>query len=420
MTAAFPVYAGKDLRPDAFVRKHNLASLLIGAYIICLPVQFEIEGMGFRLAPSDLFLILYLIFLALSLTALRPRVWTGWHIAVLLSFATATLVAQLRNGELSRYVILNKDIGVLFLFASYAALTAESRTWADIRHFLRLFVFSVTFVNTFALVSFFNFVPWLGSNIFHLPYIGRLSGLLVDPNAYGGLLAVAFSIHAITYFSSTPLVRGLLGLFIVISLLAGIFYTYSRSSWISVTAMITALCILRPKVASLFISIIAAGLVIVIGTADQSSLDHMIYMSSRPDQVESRLDIFSHAFPQFLSSPLLGVGLGSFSEDYGIIIHNTPIWFLTEFGLLGFISVSGLYIMYILLGVRAYRRNLPSERPLILGLILAHIVILGLSMGIEAFYQRHWWLVTSMLAATATMSTSCTNDQPCLKPLHTW
>ena len=40
-----------------------------------------------------------------------------------------------------------------------------------------------------------------------------------------------------------------------------------------------------------------------------------------------------------------------------------------------------------------------TNKPLILGLILAHVVMLGFSLGIEALYQRHWWLVMALIGS---------------------
>jgi hypothetical protein len=31
---------------------------------------------------------------------------------------------------------------------------------------------------------------------------------------------------------------------------------------------------------------------------------------------------------------------------------------------------------------------------------MAHTAMLGLAMGIEAFYQRHWWLVFALIASS--------------------
>jgi hypothetical protein len=47
----------------------------------------------------------------------------------------------------------------------------------------------------------------------------------------------------------------------------------------------------------------------------------------------------------------------------------------------------------------AYKTAPETERPLALGLLLAHAALTGLAMGIEAFYQRHWWIVLALIAS---------------------
>jgi putative inorganic carbon (HCO3(-)) transporter len=39
-----------------------------------------------------------------------------------------------------------------------------------------------------------------------------------------------------------------------------------------------------------------------------------------------------------------------------------------------------------------------------LALLLAHAAMLGVAMGIEAFYQRHWWLVFSLIASSYSLT----------------
>jgi hypothetical protein len=46
-----------------------------------------------------------------------------------------------------------------------------------------------------------------------------------------------------------------------------------------------------------------------------------------------------------------------------------------------------------------YQRAPPREQPIALGMLLAHVAMLGLAMGIEAFYQRVWWMVLALIAA---------------------
>src|SRR5579885_2975126 len=80
--------------------------------------------------------------------------------------------------------------------------------------------------------------------------------------------------------------------------------------------------------------------------------------------------------------------------------HDSSVWLLTEFGLLGLAAFLGLAAALVGKGVRAFRRASSMERPLVVGLIGAHFGMFGVSFGIEALYQRHWWLVMALLASS--------------------
>ena len=38
-----------------------------------------------------------------------------------------------------------------------------------------------------------------------------------------------------------------------------------------------------------------------------------------------------------------------------------------------------------------------------LALLMGHTAMFGLAMGIEAFYQRHWWLILALIASSSTI-----------------
>jgi O-antigen ligase len=132
------------------------------------------------------------------------------------------------------------------------------------------------------------------------------------------------------------------------------------------------------------------------GTAYLSVIESM---SSRPSQIQSRLDIIGNALDYISQSPLFGIGLGSYNYELRIIIHNTPIWFMTEFGLLGLLVYGGFMVWFFVVGIRSYRAADAVHRPVILALLLSHMAMIGLSMGIEALFQRYWWFMMAMNAA---------------------
>jgi hypothetical protein len=114
------------------------------------------------------------------------------------------MVTALRFGTIQRYELLNKGAGLLLPFLSYAAITSAIGDWDDVRRMLRVFVLGVVVENVIAVGAFLAAYFFGISNPF-TRYGGlRLSGMLLDPNAYGGLLVVAldfdFSISELEKF----------------------------------------------------------------------------------------------------------------------------------------------------------------------------------------------------------------------------
>ncbi|HBS45749.1 MAG TPA: hypothetical protein DEA91_17135 [Paenibacillus sp.] len=72
---------------------------------------------------------------------------------------------------------------------------------------------------------------------------------------------------------------------------------------------------------------------------------------------------------------------------------------MTEFGLLGLIVYGGFMIWFFIVGIRSYRAADRVNRPIIMALLLSHAAMIGLSMGIEALFQRYWWFMMAMNAA---------------------
>jgi hypothetical protein len=52
----------------------------------------------------------------------------------------------------------------------------------------------------------------------------------------------------------------------------------------------------------------------------------------------------------------------------------------------------------------AYQSAPPREQPIALALFLAHAAMVGVAMGIEAFYQRYWWLVLGLIGSAYSLT----------------
>jgi O-antigen ligase len=227
----------------------------------------------------------------------------------------------------------------------------------------------------------------------------RLSGMLLDPNAYGGFLVVTLVILEASSFGPAPLF-GRTTLWISrVSLCLGILFTFSRSAWLALALSLMVFFVLRPRAAGRLVSAALIAIPCLFLVLGPRFIPIFEAMASRPQQVQGRFDLIHDALAAFALHPLLGGGIGSFRLSEGEIAHNSAMWFLADFGIVGLAMFVGFLGWFFVKGWFAYRYAPPREQPVALALLLAHTAMLGLAMGIEAFYQRHWWLVFGLIAS---------------------
>jgi O-antigen ligase len=374
----------------------------VAIYAALLPFQFQVDR-GLNFAPADCVLLLVLV-LAAGRLKYRKHAWTGWHYGIILVFTIGSLVAALRFGTIDRYELFNKYAGLLLPFLSYAAITSAIAAWQDVRHILRVFTLSVVIQNIVAVGAFLATYFFGFTNPFARYGGMRLSGMLLDPNAYGGLLVAAFIIVEAASWGPAPLFRQT-GLWISrLSLSLGILFTFSRSAWVALGLSLLLLSVIKFRVASRLVlaGLLAAPCILLL--MGQRFVPIFEVMASRPKQVEGRFELIHDAYAHFSRYPLLGGGIGSFRMSEGEIAHNSAMWFLADFGIVGLLVFLGFMGWFFLHGWSAYRNAPPREQPLALALLLAQTAMFGLAMGIEAFYQRHWWLVMGLIASVYSLS----------------
>jgi hypothetical protein len=388
-----------------FERVQHTPAILTGlvtAYVALLPFQFEVQR-SMNFAPADCVLLLAMV-LASGQLKYRKPVWSIFHFGIVMTFVVGSLVAALRLGVINRYEFLNKDAGLLLPFLSYAAVTSSIDEWDDLRRILRVFVLSVVIENTVAVAAFLLAYFFGVQNPF-ARYGGlRLSGMLLDPNAYGGLLVAALVICEGASWGRWPLFKAPTLWFSRLTLGLGILFTFSRSAWVALGFALLLLCVLQTKLVMRFVITTLIGVPCLLLFMGNRFLPIFEEMASRPKQVQGRFDLIHSALAAFSRHPFLGGGIGSFRLGEGEIAHNTAMWFLADFGIVGLAVLSGFLGWFFAKGWFAYRSAPASGRPLVLALLLAHAAMLGLAMGIEAFYQRHWWLVLGLIASSYSLA----------------
>jgi putative inorganic carbon (hco3(-)) transporter len=387
---------------DSIQRPPAILSGLMAGYVALLPFQFEV-GKGLNFAPADVLLLLVLLLAAGQLKYSKPA-WTIWHFALAVTFAMGSLVAAVRFGALDRYELFNKDVGLLLPFLSYIAITSSIAEWDDLRHILRVFAASVVLQNIVAVGGYLLAYFYGLANPFARYGGRRLSGVLLDPNAYGGLLVAALVICEGGSFGQAPLFKKPMLWLSRLTLALGILFTFSRSAWVALGVALLLLCLIQTRVAIRLVGAVLIGAPFLLLFMGSRFVPIFEVMANRPKQVQGRFDLIQDALQAFTLHPLLGGGIGSFRLGEGEIAHNSAMWFLADFGIVGLAVLLGFVGWFFAKGWFVYRHAPTREQPLALALLLAHAAMFGLAMGIEAFYQRHWWLVFGLIASSYSLT----------------
>jgi O-antigen ligase len=403
----------------------DLTTLLLGAYILLLPVQVEFR-VEMRIAPSDLILALYLLVAAPVVRVVRDA-WNDWLPAFALVLLFGAWVTVARSGVLPVYVAANKLAGFGVVLASYLAISSAAHSWTRIRWFMRMYVLGCT-ANAVAALAIYAYTWNTGTPVGWWNYgQWRVSGLLIDPNAYGGLLVLALAFLLLARFQDQNLFGPVLSTISFAALFCGVIFSFSRTAW-AMFAMV-AICALLTRGKALIAvgaAVVACGLAIVLGQ-DTDFLGVARSMAMRPAAGTHRLELVRQAWETFSQHPLTGGGLGCFFAFGKTMIHNSALMCLAELGIVGFTVFCGMVWWWWWQAWRLSWLGPAEARGLIIALLSAHTAMLMLSLGIEALYQRHWWMTLALIGAARALAlranTSTISERPATETegeIHAW
>lgn len=300
----------------------------------------------------------------------------GW--LVLLGYVSAgyLMVATFGNDGYLRltHILLGMAVAVVTvsvaeqLFA--AASMPKSYSWKDLHGFAQN-------RNAFALQMLAVMVCVIGGLSEHFPQLGlsvrRRQDFLA---AIVGVLLAGIALSG----SRTGIATGAIVLFV--SIVAG--FIRLRFAIITIVSMLTVWV-----AAFLFVECVTSGTATSVSSAFSS-----------PDSDHLRWKVNSLALSLWRDSILAGIGLGSFYARSGellgevMVIHSTPIWILTEFGLIGGALVT--FSLFPIAGfLRRHWRDSGPNRTLFL-VVLSGGLFAQLH---EISFQRILWLVCGMLMA---------------------
>lgn len=378
----------------------DVPTLLTFAAVALLPVQVRVLPL-LRFAPTDVLAVLALVS-SLGRIPRARRAWPASLLAVAGVLAIGMATVELGGLGVDRYAAVNKFFGFFVLVCLYAAVVSNTKTLTELRRHCRVFVWSTTVVAAVSMLSAAvvglgaDGIDWLLNEDPH-----RLSGTLVDPNAFAGLLVVALGLHLGS--ADTGLRKAFLLPLAV--LVPAILLTYSRTGWAAAVALLIYAARRDWRlVGGLAVMGGATGFAVFSEGVSPAISEQSLRLALRTGGIDQRTDMFRLALETAAAHPILGIGLGAFRRTYGQIVHNTGLWMASEMGLLGAGAFAFLVIQFGVMAARA-RRVLHGRAAAVATWLLAvHVAMFVFSLGIEALYQRHWWLVLALIASSSRSS----------------
>jgi len=395
-----------------WLQAHITPRLHWGLYlwVALLPFQLPLERvLGLRLALSDVALA-GTLFVGLACRVLgacprperrlRRTSLDGYLVALVAVFAIALGVAWARTGELTTYALVNKGAGILVLIAAFYVAVTLASTPQRVRRVVATLLGSVGAVNLASLALYGAWLRLGGPS--SLVYGQRLTGFLIDPNAYGGLLAVALLVQLGVLVGSRTKSRWVqvAGAANVLLLGAGLVLTRSRSAWVALAVGgVVLLWLIRRRLTWKRVLIGATA----VGCAGGSlwllagdTVTSLLRAALQPDSILLRWEQVIGGLRYFPDSPIWGIGLDVYRRvQPPFIIHNTYVWFLVEMGVIGLIVLLAL-LSRVGRNWAAALRSTGWNWGLAVGGTAAFAAMLGLAVGIEALYQRPLWLLFAL------------------------
>ncbi len=412
------------------------AGVVILALSLQITATIDLGGVELRASVADLVLpfgLLGAVGYVLATSASNNRlaataaVFTHWRLPWpwLASLALATVVVlsvsvftgKATTGAFSQWALVNKLLGWIALLAFSVVGYLVVRAGSAYRIlFLRAFLILAMVIGITTYIAHIFQTFGHSSAPFFISNDTRLGGLMTNPTAFAFLYAVIVVLHVSDMRRNELWPRrahiAAVALYFVLILLSG-----SRSSWLGLGFGLATLAVLRhANWRAIAIAVVAAVPLLVVALVSRDIADigapdgsrrAMVYildielLSARERGVEFRFDQLNRSLELWRPNPWLGIGLGSYIRDDAARgfnppqhIHNSALWLLTETGIIGAIAF-GTFFLVLMYGLWPQA----GASPFTIAVFGVLMVFVGVSIGTEALYQRHLWVLLGMALA---------------------
>ncbi|MEI6562935.1 MAG: O-antigen ligase family protein [bacterium] len=297
----------------------------------------------------------------------------------------------------------------------------------------KVLVFSAAFGAVLSLMGYLFGISWLVMNVDPDPtVIKRATGAASDPNMFS--MMILFSIPLVVHllFGAATLRKRLFWGMLFLVEIATLILTYSRSAALVLCLLLLVLGIryrrqLKPRYIGLVAAGLLAGLIVVAVVVPSSYWErHKQALSHEDTSVQRRLSYLAVGRDEFLRSPVLGSGLGTFeiayansqyafTDPYDLwgetarrAAHNVYVEILVGTGLLGLV----VFLLIIGLAWRNFRMAGALSRAggneelasVILAYQFAFMAILIHLLSLSSFNHKYLWMSLALSQAALTIA----------------
>jgi hypothetical protein len=261
--------------------------------------------------------------------------------------------------------------GVLFLklVVYYALLVTLIDSEPRMRRFLLCITACTALVSVIALLNYRHYIdiasittsverpdgqidPETGQQLF--VYRMCATGIFGNPNDLSRILAIAMLICMWELSNKSPLFTRVLAAGALALFGYALTLTYSRGGFLALLAGIGSLLVSRygaRRAAMVGVVVIPAFFVLFAGR--QTDLD------TSEGTGQQRIQLWSEGLAMLRSSPVFGIGVGSYSDRLGLAAHNSFVQCFVETGLIGGTAFTGAFLIscHALFRARAFRET---------------------------------------------------------------
>jgi O-antigen ligase len=233
----------------------------------------------------------------------------------------------------------------------------------------------------------------------------RVSSFFSDPSVYGRYVGLGIVVLFVLLWLGR--VRPALGLPVLAILCAGLYFSYSQSSYVALFAAVLVITLVAGNKSARLAVAVTAIAVVLVGAG-------LVTASVRGDSVRQatsdRWGLASRTLPVFRDHPVVGVGIGAqpvaSSELEGArrretrnVSHTTPLTVAAELGVLGLAA----YLAFLVGAARGSVLVLRKEPALGLSLLGALVLLTIHSLAYSGFFEDPFiWFVVGLAGASLT------------------